>query len=149
MGLFKRKGVRRGEAVLGELEYRVMETLWARGESNVHAVSEALDRPLAYTTVMTTLDRLFKKGLLSRRKQERAYVYWPRFSRDEWQRRKAGEWVSGFLSGPSSSGEALVSYLVEAVGQHDEALLGELERKIRAKREELACAKKLNERGTS
>src|SRR5438128_8928980 len=50
--------------LLGPLEITVMEILWQRGESNVRDVAEKLDRPLAYTTVMTTLDRLFKKGLL-------------------------------------------------------------------------------------
>ena len=49
---------------LGHLEFQVLEILWARGESNVRDVAEKLARPLAYTTVMTTLDRLFKKGFL-------------------------------------------------------------------------------------
>ena len=57
---------------LGHLEMRVLEILWERGESNVHQVVEKLERPLAYTTVMTTLDRLYKKGWLERRKSERA-----------------------------------------------------------------------------
>ena len=48
----------------GHLESTVMEILWAQGESSVHDVIERLRRPLAYTTVMTTLDRLFKKGFL-------------------------------------------------------------------------------------
>ena len=60
---------------LGPLEINVMELLWARGESNVHHVVDQLSRPLAYTTVMTTLDRLFKKGLLKRRKVDRAFLY--------------------------------------------------------------------------
>ncbi len=72
MHLFKR---------LGHLEITILEVLWGRGESNVREVAESLDRPLAYTTVMTTLDRLFKKGLLDRRKSERAFFYSPRLSR--------------------------------------------------------------------
>ena len=114
-----------------------MEILWARGESSVHDVIERLQRPLAYTTVMTTLDRLFKKGFLNRRKPERAFRYAPRLSRREWERTRADELVAGFLAGSRPSGELLISSLVEAVGQHDEALLDELERKIRAKRKEL------------
>jgi predicted transcriptional regulator len=114
-----------------------MEILWARGESSVHDVVPKLARPLAYTTVMTTLDRLFKKGLLDRRKLERAFVYAPRLSRREWEHKRTGDFVAGFLSGPKPSGELLVSCLVEAVGQQDEALLDELERKIRMKRKEL------------
>jgi len=122
---------------LGPLENTVMEILWTRCECNVHDVIEALDRPLAYTTVMTTLDRLFKKALLNRRKDERAFIYSPRLSRQEWEEKRAGDLLAGFLAGPKQSGEVLISCLVEAVGQHDEALLDELERRIRLKREEL------------
>jgi predicted transcriptional regulator len=122
---------------LGHLEITVMEIVWSCGESNVHDVSERLNRPLAYTTVMTTLDRLYKKGLLDRRKADRAFYYSPRFSRTEWEQKRAGELLAGFLSGPRPSGELLISCLVDAVGQYDEALLDELERKIRSKRKQL------------
>jgi len=122
---------------LGHLEGEVMEILWARGEGSVHEVAARLARPLAYTTVMTTLDRLFKKGLLDRRKTDRAFRYAPRWTRLEWERRRASEFVAGFLSDPQVSGDLLLSSLVEAVGQYDTALLDELERKIRARRREL------------
>ena len=122
---------------LGHLESTVMDILWADGESSVHDMIERLGRPLAYTTVMTTLDRLFKKGFLNRRKPERAFLYAPRLSRPEWERARADELVAGFLAGSRPSGELLISSLVEAVGQHDEALLDELEKKIRAKRKAL------------
>lgn len=122
---------------LGRLEATVMEILWARGESSVRNVGENLGRPLAYTTVMTTLDRLFKKGLLDRRKSERAFLYSPRLSRSQWERKRAGDLVAGFLAGPRPSGELLISCLVEAVGRQDEALLDELERRIRVRRREL------------
>jgi predicted transcriptional regulator len=130
-------GRKSGPPSFGHLESTVMEILWARGESSVHDVIESIGRPLAYTTVMTTLDRLFKKGVLNRRKPERAFLYAPRLSRPEWERMRADEWLAGFLAGSRPSGELLISSLVEAVGQHDEALLDELERKIRAKRKEL------------
>jgi predicted transcriptional regulator len=122
---------------LGHLEGTVMGILWAHGESSVHDVIERLRRPLAYTTVMTTLDRLFKKGFLDRRKPERAFLYAPRFSQPEWERKRADLWVAAFLAASRPSGELLISSLVEAVGQHDEALLDELEKKIRRKRREL------------
>lgn len=127
---------------LGHLEVNVMEILWARGESNVHGVIERLRRPRAYTTIMTTLDRLFKKGILNRRKSERAFLYSPRFSRQEWEQKRAGELVAGFLDGARPTGGLLISCLVEAVGQHDEALLDELEKKIRIKRKELRRGEK-------
>lgn len=122
---------------LGRLEFGVMEILWSRGESSVRDVIQKLNRPLAYTTVMTTLDRLFKKGLLDRRKSDRAFLYCPHFSRPDWERKRAGDLVAGFLSGPRPSRDLLISCLVDAVGQHDEALLDELEKKIRSKRREL------------
>ena len=127
---------------LGHLEATVMDLLWERGESNVHDVVQRLHRPLAYTTVMTTLDRLFKKGLLDRRKSARAFLYSPRWSRMEWEQKRAGEFVAGFLSGPQPAGELLISCLVDAVGQQDEALLDELEKKIRLKRKELFQGKR-------
>jgi len=122
---------------LGHLELTVMEVLWTHGESNVHDVVQRLGRPLAYTTVMTTLDRLFKKGLLLRRKWERAFLYAPRWTRQEWEQKRAGDFVAGFLAGPQASGDLLISSLVDAVGQYDTALLDELEKKIRRKRREL------------
>jgi len=122
---------------LGHLELKVMEVLWAHGESNVHDVVARLGRPLAYTTVMTTLDRLFKKHLLLRRKSDRAFLYAPRCTRLEWERKRAGDFVAGFLASPATSGDLLISSLVDAVGQYDTALLDELERKIRSKRREL------------
>jgi len=124
-------------APLGPLEVTVLEILWERGESNVRQVADRLARPLAYTTVMTTLDRLFKKGLLLRRKFDRAFLYSPRLSRIEWEHERAGNFVAGFLDDPQPSRELLISCLVEAVGQYDEALLDELEKKIRVKRKEL------------
>jgi len=94
MGLLKHRlfDYRGNPPALGPLEIAVMEILWVQGESNVHDVVEKLGRPLAYTTVMTTLDRLYKKGLLSRHKSERAFLYSTRQTRLEWS-----------ISGPASS----------------------------------------------
>lgn len=128
--------------MLGPLEMQVMEVVWHVGRCSVRDVVEKLDSKLAYTTVMTTLDRLFKKGLLAREKEERAFLYSPAFSSEEWERRRAGDLVAGFLSGPQPSRDLLLSSLVEAVGQHDAVLLDELEAKIRKKRQELSRATK-------
>jgi predicted transcriptional regulator len=122
---------------LGHLEMRVLEILWERGESNVHQVVEKLERPLAYTTVMTTLDRLYKKGWLERRKSERAYIYAARHSRQELEHQAAAEFVAGYLVRPQPAGELLISCLVDAVGRENEKLLDDLEKKIRMKRKEL------------
>ena len=114
-----------------------MEIVWDRGESSVRDVGGQLLRPLAYTTVMTTLDRLYKKGLLDRRRLDRAFLYTPKLSRREWEQKRAGELVSGLLSDHQHSSDLLISCLVDAVGQRDAALLDELERKIHLKRREL------------
>jgi len=128
------------QLMLGPLEIQVMEVVWSSGESSVRDVVEKLDSKLAYTTVMTTLDRLFKKGLLDRHKSERAFLYSPRLSSQDWERRRAGDLVAGFLAGPEPSRDLLLSSLVDAVGQHDAMLLDELEEKIRNKRRELLKA---------
>jgi predicted transcriptional regulator len=122
---------------LGRLEFDLMQILWARGESNVRDVVQQLGRPLAYTTIMTTLDRLYKKGLLDRRMPDRAFLYSARFSRREWERTRAENVLTDFLTGPQASRELLLSSFLDAVGEHDTALLDELERKIRRKRREL------------
>lgn len=139
MRLFQNRGSNQKPAAplsLGPLEVAVLEILWSRGESNVRHVLDLLHRPLAYTTVMTTMDRLFKKGLLNRRKFERAFLYSPHFSRSEWEHKRTGDFVAGFLSEAKPSRELLISCLVEAVGQYDETLLDELEQKIQTKRKE-------------
>jgi|SRR6266568_634050 len=122
---------------LGRLEFHLMQILWSRGESNVRDVVQQLDRPLAYTTVMTTLDRLYKKGLLDRRMPDRAFLYSARLTGQEWERRRAENILVGFLAGPHPSRELLLSSFLDAVGEHDAMLLDELEKKIRRKRREL------------
>jgi predicted transcriptional regulator len=132
-----RSGLAEQQLSLGRLEFRLMHILWLRGESNVRDVVQQLDHPLAYTTVMTTLDRLYKKGLLARRMPDRAFLYSARFSRQEWERLRAESILAGFLAGPHPSRELLLSSFLDAVGEHDAVLLDELEKKIRKKRREL------------
>jgi predicted transcriptional regulator len=126
-----------GVLELGHLEEGVMNVVWSLGEVNVRDVAARLERPLAYTTVMTTLDRLYKKGLLERRKAARAFIYAARLTREEWERERANSLVAGFLAGPQNSRELLISCLVDAVGDYDEALLESLEKKIRTQRKKL------------
>lgn len=134
---FARHTARHAGLALGSLELELMEIVWSRRECSVRDVVDALRRSLAYTTVMTTLDRLYKKGLLERHKAQRAFLYSPSLSRQDWERRRAGNLVADFLSGPRPSRELLLSCLLDAVGTHDAALLDELEKKIRLRRKEI------------
>jgi len=130
-------------ATLGPLELELMEILWSRGESNVREVVGQLARALAYTTVMTTLDRLYKKGFLDRRMSDRAFVYSPRFSQEEWERQRAESVVARWLTGPQPSRDLLFSSFLNAIGEHDVKLLDELEKKIRRKRLEMRRRERL------
>ena len=95
---------------MGALEDSVMEILWRDGgwrtPAQVHA--ELLgERDLRYTTVLTTLVRLFKKDRLERRKSGRAYAYHPRFSRSQWSASKMDE----ALNVATERSEALAHFL--------------------------------------
>jgi predicted transcriptional regulator len=117
---------------LGPLEQRVLELLWQRRAAlTVRETREALADGLAYTTVMTTLDRLYKKGLLERVREGRGFRYLPRASRETYAAgllRRALDRGFG-----RSSLRPLLSTLVDAVGERDRELLPELERLVREK----------------
>ena len=124
-------------ARLGTLERRVIEIVWERDEVTVRDVHAQLEGHVAYTTVMTTLDRLFKKGLLDRTKRSRAFAYSARASREELDAAVANDVVSGLLANDWSAPLPFLSNLVEEVGKRDRALLDELERLVKVKRREL------------
>jgi predicted transcriptional regulator len=78
---------------LHELESEVMEQLWAGGEASVRSVMEALNararKERAYTTYMTIMARLHKKGLLNRRREGKTDYYAPAYERDEYMALRA------------------------------------------------------------
>jgi predicted transcriptional regulator len=82
---------------------------------------------------MTTLDRLHRKGVLSREKQGRAFLYQTRLSRNEFESARAGVAVRAALQ-TGGSLAPLASYLIDAVGDRDRELLGELESLVAARR---------------
>src|SRR5437899_12914832 len=92
------------------LELACLKALWTLQEGNVRAVQEivAISRPLAYTTIMTVLDRLVRKGKITRRKVGRAFLYAPEASRDTMRRVAIRELLDGFFDG---SEEQLVLFL--------------------------------------
>ncbi len=101
---------RAGRDIPPPLELECLKALWSLGAANVKDVREALTerRNLAYTTVMTVLDRLVKKGVVDRRKEGRSFVYLPLTQRDELRRLAVQELVDSFFDG---SREDLLAYL--------------------------------------
>jgi predicted transcriptional regulator len=125
---------------LGEREREVLEVLWIEGSATVQQVAKGLTTALAYTTVMTTLDRLYKKGLLLRSKRDRAFVYKPALSKNEMERGRASEMLHRFFSGSGMNQDALLSCLVDAVQSYDTDLLHRLEEKVRVAKEQHGSA---------
>lgn len=119
---------------LGTLERDVMGLAWERAEISVRDACERLGATIAYTTVMTTMDRLFKKGLLTRRKVGRAFVYRAAATRKELEGAVASELVQSLLHRDDNEPLPVLSSLVDAVSDRDRALLDELERLIHEKR---------------
>ena len=83
------------------LEMLCLKALWSLGEGNVSDVRAlvAESKPLAYTTVMTVLDRLARRNMVTRRKAGRAFVYAPRMSKDAMRRLAVKEFVDSFFDG--------------------------------------------------
>lgn len=121
---------------LGPLEQRLLEALWLRGNATVRELLEDGHQDLAYTTLMTTLDRLFKKNVLTREAEGRAFRYAPRYTREELTREVAGEAFRRLLD--ASPGASLpLSYLVEILSERDGQLLDDLRDLVETKRREL------------
>jgi predicted transcriptional regulator len=120
---------------LGFLERELMEHVWKLDEVSVTDVHDQLAGRLAYTTIMTTLDRLFKKGVLQRRKQGRAFIYSARFTREQFKQGMVKKALSYLLEEHNKETAPLMAYLVETFKEHDARLLDELERLIQQSRE--------------
>ena len=129
---------------LGPLEQQLLESLWRCKSATVRELLEDGKLNLAYTTVMTTLDRLYKKDLLDRVAEGRAFRYSPRHTPEELQRAAAGDMIRQFLG--SGSTVLPLSYLVEAVSEHDAELLNELQQLVERKRRDLRNAERPTEK---
>jgi predicted transcriptional regulator len=126
---------------LGPLEQRLLEALWERGSpSTVRELVEQNCSDLAYTTVMTTVDRLFKKNLLTRETDGRAFRYSPRYSREELHQQALNRSLQHALDASPTSSLPL-SYLVETLSARDAKLLDDLKDLVEAKRRELGASR--------
>jgi BlaI family transcriptional regulator, penicillinase repressor len=109
---------------LGKLEQLVMDVLWERGDGTVREVmNHGLVKDRAYTTIMTTLSRLHRKGLLAREGEGNAYRYRPRCDRVEHRRRQAHDVMCELLR---DEGDVVLTAFVDAAGDADEAHLQRL-----------------------
>jgi predicted transcriptional regulator len=101
---------RRSVLDLAPLELDCMNTLWPMGEGTVREIRDRLAerRPRAYTTIMTIMDRLARKGVVERRKTGRAYTYRANVTADEARAQALGQVVDNFFGG---SKEALIAQL--------------------------------------
>ena len=121
---------------LGPLEQELLQALWERKSATVRELIDGGDIQLAYTTVMTTLDRLYKKDLLDREAEGRAFRYKLRHSPEELHQAAVSEAIEQLLASGSSASVPL-SYLVEAISEHDARALDELQTLVERKRKEL------------
>ncbi len=122
---------------LGKLEQDVLNEIWRREEVSVRDVYVAFGERIAYTTLMTTLDRLFKKKLLTRRKDGRAFVYLPAVSSAELEQGIREDVIDGLLGLGSASVQPVLACIVDAVSERDRESLDELDRLVQKKRREL------------
>src|SRR5271154_2172752 len=101
---------RRALLDLAPLELDCMNTLWPMGQGTVREIRDRLAarRPRAYTTIMTIMDRLARKGIVERRKVGRAYLYRPNLSAEEARVHALDQVIENFFAG---SKEALLAQL--------------------------------------
>ena len=122
-------------AQLGPLERQVLGAVWGRGSATVHEVREDVTIWQTYTTIMTTMDRLFKKGFFDRTPDGRAFRYSARYSPKELQSMSAANSIKQILE--SEYALLHLSYFVDAVGAHDARLLDQLQALVERQRAQL------------
>ncbi|SRR5579875_1144469 len=108
------RGPRRSVLDLAPLELDCMNTLWPLGEATVREIRDRLAerRARAYTTIMTIMDRLARKGVVERRKAGRKYVYRPKLSAEEARAHALEQVLENFFGG--SKERMLAQLLAEA-----------------------------------
>ena len=123
---------------LGPLEQRVLSAIWRRPNGiTIRELRDRADMGRAYITIVTTLNRLRKKGLVDRIAVEGAKVttfrYVPRFTMAEVERDIASNAIRQIL-GLGVAGPLLLSRIVEEISEHDAEMLKELGRLVDEKR---------------
>ena len=131
--MFSRRKTSGLASVFGALELRVLEALWRRGDATVRELCE--DFPsAAYTTLMTTMDRLHRKGVLLRDKAGRRFAYQPKSSREALLASLAGDAVAAILGPKGDDLRPMVSFFVDAVQREDRDVLAALDALVKERR---------------
>jgi predicted transcriptional regulator len=118
----------------GTLELRVLEALWRLGTpATVRDLAPQFDG-VAYTTLMTTMDRLHRKGVLRREKAGRRFSYRPKGSRDALLADLAGDALAAILGSRGAELRPVVSFFVDAVQREDRDVLAKLDALVRERR---------------
>ena len=125
---------------LGPLETKVLALVWDQARAVTVRDVQLAFPALAYTTLMTTLDRLYRKQLLVRCRRGRAFTYVPRYSREELLSRLVSGQMLDLLEN-SGAARAILSTLVRAVGRKDSLLLDELDALVQAEATRLRLEK--------
>ena len=137
---FLLRGFRRPSEVaslaLGKLEREVLEQIWQRREVSVRDVYLQFEERIAYTTLMTTLDRLYKKRLLHRRKDGRAFLYSAAVGRDEFEDGIREDVIDSLFESGIGEIQPVLACFVDTVSERDRELLDELERLVKEKKRE-------------
>ena len=137
MTWFRRTEAHPAAGLFGPLERRVLDALWSRPSPASVRDLQTEFPDIAYTTLMTTLDRLHRKGVLDRTKRSRAFYYIPRLSRPEFESARAATALRVALSQDDQAAlRPLLSFFVDAVGDRDRDLLDELESLVKARQAE-------------
>lgn len=115
---------------LGDLEQHVMAVIWRRGSATVRDVLDELKpkRRLAYTTIMTVMNRLVDKGLLKRREQGACFCYLPTRPRNAYMAQASRQVIDELLA---SYGAIAVAQFLDRLDISDPDLIKRLERRFR------------------
>ncbi|WP_050180044.1 BlaI/MecI/CopY family transcriptional regulator [Domibacillus robiginosus] len=124
---FNERGLNR---FFGPLEAKIMDVLWCGGEKSIKDVQHELEKEKAtnFNTVMTVMNRLVDKGILTKRLEGRTSMYWPVLTREEFVNTQSKEMTQELVD---EFGSVVVSHMIEALDEADDQLVAQLEQKIK------------------
>ncbi|WP_284639531.1 BlaI/MecI/CopY family transcriptional regulator [Paenibacillus silviterrae] len=129
---FHERGLNR---FFGPLEARILEILWETPGQSIKAVQEKLDKEksINFNTVMTVMNRLVEKGILSKKVSGRTSLYSPTQSKELFLEEQSKEITHELIE---DFGPLVVNHMIDALEEADPDLLEQLEQKIKAMKKE-------------